>query len=382
MLQAVLGEMAGLFEDEVFHIGADETGVVGPCTTESTFELERHVLNFLESPAVNKTAAGWEELLFDAGAATNRSIIYAWSRDTPAQVIDQGRRCVDSASGDFYLTDAPSSPYPKGWESFYANIAASLTPAQLPMLLGGEMSMWTDRYCYIDQCGASSGARPIGAQLFPPATDLAFAASVGGMMFPRAFVGAAAFWNFDPSTNSQDPAFVDAIWALNDAVTAAGGQTCPTRCDCDELTACGAPYVPPPPPPAGVLAVQPCAGGGGGSAAQLWTLAAGSGRLSPASNASLCVRDPGAETYPLELSPCGADSAAFAWKGPPTPAMLISSASGDCVDLRTSDGAVGTYECGSGQGLNQTNQNWWGTPAGPTTIVSAANGGCITAVMQ
>ena len=65
VLQSVLGEMAELFDDDVFHIGADETGVVGPCTTESTFELERHVLNFLEGPNINKTAAGWEELLFD-----------------------------------------------------------------------------------------------------------------------------------------------------------------------------------------------------------------------------------------------------------------------------------------------------------------------------
>jgi hexosaminidase len=65
VLQSVLGEMAELFDDDVFHIGADETGVVGPCTTDSTFELERHVLNFLEGPNINKTAAGWEELLFD-----------------------------------------------------------------------------------------------------------------------------------------------------------------------------------------------------------------------------------------------------------------------------------------------------------------------------
>ena len=65
VLTSVLGEMAELFDDDVFHIGADETGVVGPCTTESTFELERHVLNFLEGSTINKTAAGWEELLFD-----------------------------------------------------------------------------------------------------------------------------------------------------------------------------------------------------------------------------------------------------------------------------------------------------------------------------
>jgi hypothetical protein len=209
--------------------------------------------------------------------------------------------------------------------------------------------------------------------------DLPWSASVGGMMWPRGFVGAAAFWNFNSSANSQDPEFADAVWALNDAVIAAGGLSCPTRCACDQLTACGVPYVPPPPPPAGVLAVQPCVAGG--SAAQQWAIAPGTGLLSSAANASLCVSDQGSETYPLALVPC-AEGTAFAWRGPPGPAWLISSASGDCVDLRTSDGAVGTWECGSGSGLNQTNQNWWIGTTAPATIVSAANGGCITAVMS
>ena len=39
-LRAYLTELAGLFEDEVFHIGADETSVVGPCTLANTGGLE------------------------------------------------------------------------------------------------------------------------------------------------------------------------------------------------------------------------------------------------------------------------------------------------------------------------------------------------------
>jgi len=379
VLQAVLGEMAGLFEDDVFHIGADETGVVGPCTTESTFELERHVLNYLEGPSVNKTVAGWEELLFDAGAATNRTIVYAWSRDTPAQVIDAGRRCVDSQSSHFYLTDA-AGPLPGGWASFWYDISTGLTPAQLPSLLGGEMSAWTDRYCYVNQCGAAGGGPPVGAQLFPPSMDLPWSASIAGMIWPRAYVGAAAFWNFDASVSSQDPAFVDAVWALNDRVLADGGLACPTKCACDELTACGVPYVPPPPPPAGVLAVQPC---DAGSAAQRWGLSAGSGQLSPAANATLCVLDAASDTYPLALGACGPGAAAYGWRGPPGPAWLVQASTGDCLDMRVADGVVGTYECGSGSGLNQTNQDWWlADPGGAGAIVSAANGGCLTAVLQ
>ena len=69
----------------------------------------------------------------------------------------------------------------------------------MPSLLGGEISMWSDTYCYTQQCGAYPGPAPVGAALFPPAMDTFFGQSVGGMMFPRGFVGAASFWNYNDS---------------------------------------------------------------------------------------------------------------------------------------------------------------------------------------
>lgn len=140
VLTSLFTEMAGLFPDEVFHIGADETSALGPCSVDSTFALERTVLNYLET-TLNKTAAGWEEVLFDAGAATNKTVVYAWSRHTPNEIISQGRRSVDSVSGDFYMT-APAPPYPGGWKNFYYDITTGVEPSNLPSLLGGEMSMW------------------------------------------------------------------------------------------------------------------------------------------------------------------------------------------------------------------------------------------------
>jgi hexosaminidase len=79
VVHTLLREMAGLFPDEVFNIGCDETGVKGPCTQDSTFALERKVLQAIETE-FNKTAEGWEEVLFDAGAATNKTIVNAWAR--------------------------------------------------------------------------------------------------------------------------------------------------------------------------------------------------------------------------------------------------------------------------------------------------------------
>lgn len=67
------------------------------------------------------------------------------------------------------------------------------------------MSMWTDTYCYIDQCGSSAGSPPVGAALFDPAKDAEFARSIGGMIWPRGYVAASAFWHYDANTEYVAP---------------------------------------------------------------------------------------------------------------------------------------------------------------------------------
>ena len=44
------------------------------------------------------------------------------------------------------------------------------------------------------------------------------AESIGGMIWPRGYVGAAAFWNFDATTDPAAPGFVSSIWKLNDGL--------------------------------------------------------------------------------------------------------------------------------------------------------------------
>lgn len=107
--------------------------------------------------------------------------------------------------------------------------------------------MWSDTYCYIDQCGAYKGAVPVGAALFNPEHDNAFAKSIGGMIWPRGFVGAAAFWNYNTSVDPASQAFTQAIDTLTAQLQARGAFVCPPGCACDQLTACGAPYLQPTP---------------------------------------------------------------------------------------------------------------------------------------
>ena len=143
-LVALFTEMAPLFPDETFHIGCDETSVEDRCSVQSTFAVERLLIEHIES-VLGKTPAGWEEILFDAGAATNDTVVYAWSRDTPGQIIARGRKAVNSDDAWWYFTDpAPSTP--AGWSKCWNDPAKSVAPGDLPSLLGAEASLWTDTW--------------------------------------------------------------------------------------------------------------------------------------------------------------------------------------------------------------------------------------------
>lgn len=64
------------------------------------------------------------------------------------------------------------------------------------------------------------------------------------MIWPRGYVGAAAFWNYNATSDPAADDFTTAIWRLNDQLTQRGSWVCPTNCSCDQLSACGKPYLP------------------------------------------------------------------------------------------------------------------------------------------
>eukprot|EP01062_Namystynia_karyoxenos_P063626 TRINITY_DN56438_c0_g1_i1.p1 TRINITY_DN56438_c0_g1~~TRINITY_DN56438_c0_g1_i1.p1 ORF type:complete len:549 (+),score=179.98 TRINITY_DN56438_c0_g1_i1:76-1647(+) len=241
VLAKLFAEMSSLFPDEVFNIGCDETAAKGPCSVDSTFALERKLLNYIATD-LKKTPAGWEEVLFDADAATQDTIVDAWTRHTPAEIIAKGRRAINSKSSHFYFT-RPAPGGPSGWSPCWYDIATGLATADKNKLLGGEMSMWSDTYCNTAQCGASGGSAPVGHELFDPKHDAEFSRSIGGMIWPRGFVAAASFWNFNATADPTSAQFTDAIWRLNDQLMQRGAYSCPTNCSCDQLSACGKPYL-------------------------------------------------------------------------------------------------------------------------------------------
>jgi hexosaminidase len=153
-LESLFSELAPLFPDPIWHIGADETNVVGPCTLQSTFTMERAILSYISS--LGKTPAGWEEVLFDAGAATNATIVYAWSRHSPGEVTAQGRQVVSSNGSHFYFTEAvPGGP--AGWSVCWLDISETVPAQQQSLVLGGESSMWTGEASPIPRAWVGGG---------------------------------------------------------------------------------------------------------------------------------------------------------------------------------------------------------------------------------
>jgi len=241
LLHDLYKEMSTLFTDSVFNIGADETAAKGVCTANTSFSIERRMIGAIQNE-FKKTPEGWEELFFDAGAATETTIVNAWARHNASSITSTGRRAVESASSHFYFT-GPGPMGPPGWEKCWYDIGTGVPAAQKKLLLGGEMSMWSDTYCYIEQCGSHVGKPPVGHELFDPKNDKEFGESIGGMIWPRGYVGAAAYWNYDASVNVASAEFTKKIWDLNDQLIKRGSLTCPSKCACNQLTACGKPYL-------------------------------------------------------------------------------------------------------------------------------------------
>jgi hypothetical protein len=129
------------------------------------------------------------------------------------------------------------------YTNFWFDIARDFDQAQLELMLGGEVAMWTDNYCYIFECIGDGQPDPVAAVMYNSTYDAQFAKSVSGIMWPRAYVGAAVFWNYLTDLDPYDINFLNGWLAFNDVMISRGVAACPSGCYCDELTACGTPYI-------------------------------------------------------------------------------------------------------------------------------------------
>lgn len=242
-LKTIVTEMSELFIDDLFHIGADETRIKGKCTLSNIQKLETDLLEFITNQ-LGRSVVGWEEMLFTSKVSPKTStIIQTWSKHTPKEVVESGLRVVHSKNTHFYLNRIYQKPGIIPYTSLWLDISAGVNVSKIERVLGGEMAMWTDRYCYIKSCSDATSKKPIASSMYNRSQDVAFANSVMGMMLPRAYIGAGSFWKYNASLLPTSIEFLD-IWnRTNTRMISRGISACPNSCTCDELTRCGKPYI-------------------------------------------------------------------------------------------------------------------------------------------
>jgi hypothetical protein len=191
---------------------------------------------------LGKTPEADDEVLFvTPGSATEDTVVVAWQSQSPSMVTKTKHKVIESASKNFYLY-RPEQNASESWVDISRMGGASVPGKEGELLLGGEIEMWTDNYCFVEQCheNANNQVPPKAAILFDPSQDAAFADSVMGMVWPKGIAGAGAFWNFKKEWLAPGQVFDRQYSEFNEGVLQARGvSSCPNGCYCDELRSCG-----------------------------------------------------------------------------------------------------------------------------------------------
>jgi hexosaminidase len=179
-LNELIGEMSKLFPDQFFHIGGDEVNgkewdanpkiqaFMKSHKLKSNIELQAYFSGRVQDLVTKhkKTPIGWDEILVSGVPKT--IVIQSWRGvDSLAAAAKMGYRGI--LSNGYYLD--------LGWTAArhyamdpLAGPAASLTPEQKQLILGGESCMWSE---YVDPENVDSRIWPrnaaIAERLWSPA---------------------------------------------------------------------------------------------------------------------------------------------------------------------------------------------------------------------
>jgi hypothetical protein len=314
VIQALLAEMADLFDDEVLHLGMDEmqchysdpaakdpldVGMCGlqqprpRCNASSVRALQHDMLAFAAGPALRARMArprplrpmAWHNVFTDcgdlggcafpgapppsvAGVPTTIVEVFASGQigsdalnatELLANVTAAGYTAVMADAGRLYLDTGNPDPavyFAKMWYDIGEGLGARGS-AQRARLLGGSLNLWSDAYCSGQvECGGwaycpgSNESHPDATECVPStgfmqdaAQDAVFVQSAGGLLFPRANVGAGSFWRFDDRVGSNSSEILRRTGALARTMEERGVVgLCPQNCTCSFGDRCGQPY--------------------------------------------------------------------------------------------------------------------------------------------
>ncbi|HTW63916.1 MAG TPA: beta-N-acetylhexosaminidase [Bryobacteraceae bacterium] len=183
-LDAFIGEMAALFPDPCFHIGGDEVDATQWKQSKSIQAwaarnhlkdaraiqgyFTRRVEKLIEKHG--KIMIGWDEVFEAGNHLSRRTVIQSWrGQASLAAAARAGHRGV--LSFGYYLDHLQPA-----WAYYsvdpWGGAAASLTPEQKALILGGEACMWSE---YVDSETVDSriwpAAAAIAERLWSPLPD-------------------------------------------------------------------------------------------------------------------------------------------------------------------------------------------------------------------
>jgi hypothetical protein len=101
--------------------------------------------------SVNKIPVADDEVLFVTPSATPETVVVAWQQQSPSQFTKLGHQVIESSGAHFYLYK-PTFNATSSWINISNMDNAPVPRTQRKLLLGGEVEMWTDDYCYVEQC--------------------------------------------------------------------------------------------------------------------------------------------------------------------------------------------------------------------------------------
>ena len=256
VLSNIFAEVIPLFDDEVFHIGGDETQQdTSPgnlCSTANTEALLRNLTRTVER--LGKTPARYQDVAFPISNMGAHTIVNTWHGDfLAADAARAGYRSVELTGMYEDHPDPATGSYTNLWQ-YYPNVDGNLTlDADKARVLGGEVSMWTNHYCAAGQCEPTPDGteRPcawwLSGDTHNATLDAEFARSVVATVFPKAAVTAGALWRYEPGLSDADLAA--AVTAHAERLAARGIAVCPFLTDercaaigCHESSHCGVPY--------------------------------------------------------------------------------------------------------------------------------------------
>ncbi|KAK8808634.1 hypothetical protein WA158_008535 [Blastocystis sp. Blastoise] len=242
LLTTYLEEILSLFPEPFVHLGCDETQVHGRCNVETAASLEKQIFDFVYN-TLGKRPIAWEESLFIKHSMIPAGVVSAWTQHVNQEVIDAGYDSIENYNGIFYLNNVWAS-YNNMWVDIkHLSLSSNNHGTNKAQLFGGEVSMWTDNYCYINQCGAWSGDLPIGYKLYDPSYDTQFEESIMSIIYPRAIIAAGSFWHYDNSIDKQSSELLELYKMANTRLIERNIMTCPSECTCNEITKCGKNYI-------------------------------------------------------------------------------------------------------------------------------------------